>query len=524
MGGGRKRLPGTEAERAEARRARVRLHVQAFRKRQREKGSQLASTLAREPIRFIRQTPGRIFDHLACANPGQPRHSATAVAQCDKAPIVLEIEGGKVASQDWAASQLPSPKLLVTIDVGPAAKEPFFGALLDHYLPHVSTPTSSANMADMVEFNNGAMPVTCSMWVVTACSSAIYHGTDVLSDSILSMALCIIGAQRKDDRISVAGLKTYQRALHRVQRGLGIFLKVTMSSEMTRGFLPLSCLACAMTELTAHGSMENFLRNLDGIALMIQQCGPASLESPVMRILYYEHRSMYVATCFFMRRSCFYSRKAWIELAWKGTERLASTWFQRLLDIAYSIPELMEEYDTFKPACLQGLRQVLNSVHKFDLRLDAWKSDMADSIGAPPFVRKEPTPENSLTDRIDFPSVGVAMSMVYYFAFKIHLQHMILDLENEFLHHLVPITALAQEAAEESLKYARLTCQSLEYWFEDDKGVQGKGVGLFPFDAAWLAFARAHNSTDKNLDSELEFCRKMVGRYSDLGIPVIRQL
>jgi len=72
------------------------------------------------------------------------------------------------------------------------------------------------------------------------------------------------------------GMRAYQRALVRVQKGL---LKITPGNrklDLSEEYLPLSCMACALTELMANRLMESASWRLHDIGRLIEKCGIAS--------------------------------------------------------------------------------------------------------------------------------------------------------------------------------------------------------------------------------------------------------
>lgn len=416
------------------------------------------------------------------------------------------------------------PQLPIWISQGPAYKGCFFDALLDRYLPDTTSPIGFEGMLDMFRYGAKAMPVTCSAWIISACHSAVYDGNDVLSESVLSMALTLIGAERNDPTISMTGLRAYQRALTRVQTGVAVVLAGNATStEMSTGFLPLSCLACAMTEFMANRSVASFSRHLDGIALLIQHIGPAGLEHPTMRALFYEHRGIYVAFSFLDRKSCFYSREGWIDFTWKAADKHASSHVQTLFDIAYLIPELMEEYDSTPHASVGCLKEMMQCVSQFDLSLDQWKTEMDNSVTVPIVIEEDQIgSEHLFSDHITFASIGVATAMLYYWAFKIYLSHMAIDIGKDLPDQGGQIALSKKNSMSNALAYARKLCRSMEYCFNRHTGVLGKLVGLFPFDAAWQTFIRAKEWDDIDVSLELKFCQKSAQRFRDMGITLFR--
>jgi len=75
-------------------------------------------------------------------------------------------------------------------------------------------------------------------------------------------------------------MRTYQRALVHVQKGL---LKITSGNhklDPSEEYLPLSCMPCALTELMANRSMESASRHLHGIGRLIESAALQAWNHP----------------------------------------------------------------------------------------------------------------------------------------------------------------------------------------------------------------------------------------------------
>jgi hypothetical protein len=514
MARGRPRLGGTEEECAEARRARVRFHVQAYRQRQKEKGCQKTIQTAEEPLKIVLEDPGRKL----CSQSKLDTITDSAVI-CNHQKMLER------KTFDALMKEAFEPRMKFELDQGPAYRGPFFDALIARYLPDPSISTGVEGRLDMVRYGSGAMPITCSTWLLSACESSTTYGGDVLSESMLSMALGIVGAELNDIHLLRSAMHAYQRALVRVQNGLALILSGSGNSDASLEFLPLSCMACTLTELLANRSIESASRHLDGICLLIEKCGIASLESPNMRAMFYEHRGVYVALCFLDRRSCFYSKKEWMHVALNDSHQHATSYYQTLLDVAYLVPELMEEYDSTQLASVDHLHQILRRLRQFHNLIDQWKRNFEVTVMVQLVTVKETHSNDLFPNEIHFAAMGVATSLLYYYAFKIHLYQMIIDIAEDLALLGRSISAIRLEATNQALEYARRICRSLPYCFEKKKGALGKLISMFPFDSAWQTFVRANEDPELDADysREVEFCRSTALQYQKMGITLFRQ-
>ena len=494
---------------------RVRLHVQAYRQRQKEKACPPTVPVAEEPLKIVLEDPGR-----------------KSLSQCksDKrteAAVVCDQEMLEPRTFDALVKRTFKPQAQLVFDQGSVYKGPLLDALIARYLPDPSISTGVEGIAlDMVRFRNGARPITCSTWLLSACHNSTTDGGDLLSEAMLSMAMGILGVERNDTNMLRSAMRAYQKALSRVQKGLLDVLSGSGKADASQEFLPMSCLACTLTELMANRSMENSSRHLDGIALLLEKYGIARLESsPILRLLFYEHRGIYVAYCLVGRRSCFYSKKQWLEFAMNDTYQHATSYYQMLLDIGYSIPELMEEYDSAGLASVDHLHQMLKRLRQFHHQIDQWKRNFEVTVRVPLVSVRETNSVDLFPNEIHFATMGVAISLLYYYAFKIHLNRMVIDIANDLATWGEPVPAIQLEATKQCLEYAKRICRSLPYCFDKDKGSLGKLISMFPFDSAWQTFIRANNDPYQATahSREVDFCRSTALRYRQNGIPLFNE-
>jgi hypothetical protein len=110
----------------------------------------------------------------------------------------------------------------------------FLGILQDRYIP------------DLPSVSSGQGESICSSWIAAACdlSSTSTH-PDMLIDSLLAMSLALVGKEREQNELSMAGVKHYSRALSQLRAGLRIgSLAVDQADDNL-----VTCLCCAMYEV-----------------------------------------------------------------------------------------------------------------------------------------------------------------------------------------------------------------------------------------------------------------------------------
>jgi hypothetical protein len=96
----------------------------------------------------------------------------------------------------------------------------------------------------------------CEGWISTACALSSLADSDMLSHSLLAMALTFAGAERQDPEICAAGLRHYSRALVGLRTGLERGPRVLNEHQMDISLI--TCLACAMYEVILGLPMYEF--------------------------------------------------------------------------------------------------------------------------------------------------------------------------------------------------------------------------------------------------------------------------
>ena len=494
----------------------MRLRTYAYRQRQKEKRS--LEVPAQKPIAIVLEDPAskirkrvkRAKSHANESN--QDEDSASSPADTE---LVVQ-------------RQVPPSTL--QIDPSSAYRGCFYATLLDRYLPAPAVTYDFDNLPDTyLSPKRGVLPTTNAAWILSACDYAIGQTNTVLSDAMLSMALCLVGAEQQNPGMTMSGLRAYQRALGSVSQGLSATALTRKGSntfaDLKQAFLGLACLACAITEIMANKSVSSFLKHLSGIGLLIQQSGPETIRRcPLMRDLYLEHRAIYLSYCFRDRKSAFYSEDRWMTYTDEEADQGRSSYLQRLADIAYPILNLIESYDAPGPmASVDALHETLRNVRLSHKKLGHWK-DAMDAEFAKPIVTTKfvNEPDGFLAEQLDFVCIGALQTTLYYYGIYMQLDLMTLDALDD-------LSLCGEEVAESqgnimsrTLHLARQCCRAMDYCFGKETGVLGKLIGLFPFDVAWQVFLRANVTAGFDVQPELRYIEKTLKRYEAIGIPPLK--
>jgi hypothetical protein len=119
----------------------------------------------------------------------------------------------------------------------PQYKAGFVAVLNDRYLPEEPKVGTRGE-------------AVCAGWIATACNLSSFEAgkdSDMLSNSLLAMALTFAGAERKDPNICAAGLRHYSNALSGLRLGLANGPRALSAYQVDTSLI--TCLACAMYEV-----------------------------------------------------------------------------------------------------------------------------------------------------------------------------------------------------------------------------------------------------------------------------------
>lgn len=569
---GRPRLDLTEEERTQARREQVRRHMQTYRQRLKEERvkkrpkteNEFNFVIVEEPWRYCKGTSGGSRGG-GRGERGQKREEKKQ----DPRPTSIE---------EVAIGQQPSFRLSMTISEGSVSKDPFFSALLSRHLPKTETDeTNSSSLLERLRSDGKVLPVPCSTWLILACDAPPDNeSAQGLKEAILSMSLCLESTDYSHDSSSrdlvTAGLRAYQRAIKIIQKNIAVSNKLLLEARKGRkmvgrdamaciAYLLLACLACAMTEMMIDRSSHiNCVNHLEGMATLIQQCGPESLmDCAVLRAAFYEHRTMYVAFCFLERRGCFYGRSEWIDFEWREKEKQARTHMQTMLDIAYPIPGMLEGFDRLSkaPSCptasIMRMWEMLRMTNDLDVALQRWWKLRVErpSLDIPIITVRDydhaAQPELPFLPpsnrQMRFVNLALAVSLCYYRAVRIYCLHLISDLADHLAEHddslqlleRRDLRARVRESEDQAFDEAVNICEAITYFIDTRHGMVGILGIMWPFDAAWMEFLRPPKAGERGIGNEkkgqvnpreredkkekyLSFCLEAVERFVGLGL------
>jgi hypothetical protein len=507
---GRPRAPGTEEERADARRAKVRANVQAFRRRQKEK------KLAEAAAKAVEEDDDRRVGGLICRDGFLDASSASAT---DTASISARSSPGRTSSfqsfpeQDYAEPD--SWMWQLTRDL--AANEPyqdlFVSALQkDRYRMSARTKETATYEAFRAFAGCG------STWFHVVMMETVEPGLEIMNDACLASALTIIGRERGDQDLLMSAAYVQSRALRQLRESLQQWGEGVSLCPVS---LSMGALTCAMAELMANRSWDSFAGHLNGVGLLLSYHDPASLQTQCARELFYGFRSLEAVFAFIYGRSTFLSDPQWRDLPWKDEMSMSQHPLHTMLDVGLRLlPEIVQEHSP-RSWRIFDLRSRLQRLQGIATELDAWERDFRAQQSGGLHIRKEAEWPGLYDYAFDFASLPSATAYTMYCGIRIKLSTAMHATQKDLAVHDQRVTSVHRaETLLQGLRWARQAFQSLEYFHTGPMKDCGWLVTLFAFDAAWEYVLRPELLMHVDLSTEREWSITAAQRFASLEVPV----
>ena len=512
---GRPRTYAEETERLEARRAKVRLNVQAFRRRQKEKAreAQDASTSSSETASTDGRTPG---DRDLVARFDMPFRNPNpcCIAQSTR----FEFLGDIFDNTTYHKVNNLTPKFPLGKRLDPVSEaDLIISALQRRYVPDGPIPIA-------LSYSPGArIAQFCSTWITTGTISNT-PGARILRSALLATALSVVGFETNDTCLLASGFQAQTIAFQKMRHALDSL--AAGKGQLDTSMLAITILFCASSELTINKSWENYWKHMHGVGALVERGGVSNLSSSASRDLFYGYRTLQIPFCFTQRRAHFLAQRRWIDLAWRRDNVLSNDHMQTMLDIAFQIPGDVQDYDESRGQSPEDLRARIQRLRELALRLDEWKADMDMSCMSWPYRMKPATWPGVYTEAIKFEDLTVAMPFTSSCGVRVHLFDLVRQIaedlsQYEECHDSAQL--IVQAAISECLKWSRTACQCMEF-FQVQKSkfkIVGRLISLFPFDAAWGSFSRFSRTYGMDLQREMRWCQGVARKYDACGLPVL---
>lgn len=510
---GRPRLPGTESERAEARRAKVRANVQAFRKRQKEKklANQVlvASDDEDQFLQFILNDDHDSDSLLLSADDISLRSSSSS----PNPDPYLSIAASSTTTIQNPESWLWAIPLELGVKIGGTShKDTFTAVLQNEYLIADTSLVGSLEAGQERSFS-----ICCGTWTTSLLLNAKRQETSVLMQAMLAAALAIVGRDRKDQDVALHAAYVQSQALRRFRWSLTKYEEGDQSIDPM--LLSVTALTCAMSELIANQSWPNFNRHLLGVGALIFHGGISGLKTRAAQENFYGYRAVQTPFLFMNRQSAFLSNPEWIDFPNKDDFGLAQIPLNSLFDVALKIlPEIVKQ-DMAKKWKLSCLKERLERATKVSEELDAWERRLR-SQNQGGLYTKTPATWGGLHDlAFEFITPSVAVAFAMYTAVRIHVASVIANVAETVVSLGAEASVDPSMAVQQALRWCRIACQCLEFFHTSHSEFRGRVITLWPLETAWELFSRLHSEGSIDMSRETTWCRSAAERLALVGIP-----
>jgi hypothetical protein len=539
---GRPRLPGTEAQRAAARRQQVRENVRAFRQRNRERNlpkQSESSETTRENSR---------------------RSSVAAPERSSLLQVVTQLEDDSLQQLRLTSTRDGrminwSLELPLKLDMGPSYANAFIAAFHDRSMPvppdqepptlALSLPVAGTEGQDpgveidpSIDTNFYEIQPSTVMtvappayirveicfwkWTTGINFESMSEGSEMLKEALLASALGLLSIQNKDADMAVQAMHVQTRALRRLREGFDIYVKSNDKEKAT--LLSATALAISMSELLVNKSWDGFSVHLQGVGALIEHAGPGNLESDLARCHMQGYRTVQLPFSILNRKSTFLARSEWTNHPWRdqGAENDGDDGLHSLLDIAYRLPSLLELYDKTTGRAPSASRRQLKNLDKIASDLNDWKSDLIEEYSST-LYQSQPAFWGGLhTKVIKFHNEMVAHCFTVYVAVRIALFSLARQLADDLKYVDETSRPILSSTIAESFKWSRIACQCIEHFFASGKMAAGKLECLLAFDCAWATFIILKQKYQMDMERELLWCTSTADRIAATGLPVFR--
>lgn len=505
---GRPRLPGTESERAQARREQVRANVQAFRRRQREKraGDQLETCDEESLVPQVHDRKAQDRDSFLRCTEEPSCRSRSSTPNPDIPRTLSMRQNEKRESWLWA---IP---LEMGVNLGDSFHASTLAAVLQHEYLVADSP--SGILASGTDSN---ITIRCATWTASVSLQGKSQERGVLMDATLAAALAIAGRDREHRAMALHATYVQNRALRRLRRCLTQYEQGESSVDAV--FLSLTALTCAMSELATNQSWANFNRHLLGIGALISHGSLDVLKSPAGLENFYGYRAVQTPFLFMNRQSTFLSKSEWIDFPFRRNSNTACDPLQSLVDIALGIlPDIVKQ-DMAMKCNLSLLVERLQRATEVVADLDTWEQRLRKRHQSALYVER-PAIWGGLHDlAFEFVVPSSAIAFTMYTALRIHVASFMACVSEEIysLKHEAGVDP--SMAVQQALHWSRIACQCVESFHISSSNSGGRIVSLWPLETAWELFSRLGTEKSMEMSKETAWCRSVAERLSLVGIP-----
>ena len=583
---GRRPGPGSTEERAAARREKVRLNVQAFRRR--KQGLKDGSGVDSKPsFKWVEDTKWQVaYDKRQ--QPDEPdgpdelddldntddfdnqhfRHDSTGSNVTRSTSISAST--APTSPHDTSSIATPvstdlvlayTPSYLISPDHEAQDRLALLSIFPSRFLPSRISLPSSSHAVEVVR-------TPCALWVTTAFSLAKQRSSGPLTDVLLAITTALASMELNRNDLQVTSGKLYQRSLSAMRKQLQPIIEDKQSlAPAEMGAVFLACHAASVFELYVNGSFDDMNRHVHGIGLLINhQRNFPGFPGFIGDSLLEEYRMLEMNFCFMDRRLSTLNPNALNPPALAPikshipTPKPGTSIFTTLLDISDYIPLAMTQIDNlkqFRPSIARD-RQIEANIQSLLLvqqHIELWSRYLQSKCisGNSP----------SSTDGIDLPDNEIDVASIRSYDFACSWMFC-LSYDNYALEEAVEAASLTFHSASVQYNASDIPytvtdlrgkliastgklAQLMQYFFQEEQGIIGRSLALWPLEACWNALdsERRRLQTDaqdlslddedddsietenerrkKEVDKYLGLCREAAKKGRKMGLPLMRE-
>ena len=407
-------------------------------------------------------------------------------------------------------------------------------ALLDTFL---TMWLSDGLVRDCTAGKGPGSMVPFSSWPSVAWKLAKRKDESFVAHSLLCLTLCVLGSRTGDLSLVGEASRHYARVLHQFQSQVALLAQSGYSPKHDEHVASLAAagFCCSQIEYILQ-SWTNGDRHLQGMASLLQACGPLCLKHEDSRKIFYDHCLLWLSCSVVHRRSTIYAQKPGMEVDWAQITSSSAT-SRAVVAVAERIPSLLEEYDTSHQCyssaqmldLLQRLAGVIADLEALDLScsLDVRCEPASGTLACVDIEDEHPPSESTADFQPKHQSLPTTIVTGYTSAFLIHAaatawkivrsQSTDLNSENSIVdptanqlremceHHVLKIRHSIDELASE--RYGMMTTSPL----------------LFLVDSAWMAYATLSEHCGRDLSDIKPWFTKVGSHLASAGYRPLRE-
>lgn len=372
--------------------------------------------------------------------------------------------------------------------------------------------------------------VPMSAWPVVAWKLAKRKDESFVAHALLCLTLCVIGSQTQDLRLLAEAAQHYTRVLHQFQAQIRLLVQTGYSAKQDDHVASLAAagFCCSQVEYILE-SWSNGDRHLQGMASLLEACGPACLRHEDTRNIFYDHYLLWTSCAITHHEASLYSQEAWKELDWFDFPESCKAF----LKVPARLSPLLEEYDTVRQfgsaSEVKDLAQRLT-----DIMVDIETLGQTDnfstrtySTGTYPDYSRPSTP-CQVSDNSHLAIVSQAYLSAFLTKAGVAMWDLVMTLDTDkpcdFPTPKNWDAPLNHESTREGCeRHLSHICQSIDELADDRFGMITSSPLLFLLDTAWIGYQAMHDFYGYDLEEVRPWFMKIGAYVTSTGYRPLRQ-